>query len=123
MKKGILFSVIFCLVLSLNVFVAGAGQFGGQSATNKPVTINISIPSCSKIFLKLYDLDLILFKVDGKNVKGFSVSFPTTQPREVELKVKGQFGLVWMETGPGYQYIAIVANGKVYPLPPPPPMP
>ncbi len=85
-------------------------------------TVSISVPPCKEISLELYDLELVSFRVDRKNIRGLSVKFRNPQPREVRLEVLGD-GAVLLTTDTGWQWIAIIWGGNIIPFPPLPSIP
>lgn len=123
-------SVIFCLIFTLNVFAAGPIDQSGKSAAKKPIDVpTLFIPPCQEILIGFYyNLEAVSLKVNGKNIKEkgeteYIVSSPVLQSMKVDMKVRGEFGLIWISSNTGYWYIALVYDGKVDPLLPPPPMP
>ncbi len=125
MKRSLVLAVVAVfLVFIFNAFAINpdkpVSNLDGPAPTIK---IDVSVPSCKVINIAIFDfdmgLDLKSFKVDGKNIKGSSVSFKTSQPRKVEFKVRG-IGLIAMQTDTGFQWICLVIKDEYYPLTFPP---
>lgn len=119
MKKSILSLVA---TLSFVFFILSNVAMGAAGPQTDITTIYLDVPTCRSITIKVTDLQLRLFRVDGQNVYKSSFYSTTEMPRKVELKTKGN-GAIDLRTNKGYQWIAMIINGEIFSLPQPPAIP
>lgn len=119
--KNLVVSLVLALLFGFFVF-ANFNPAISAGPQTELTNIQLDIPNCKTITVKITDLRLVSFKVDGQNIYRNAFYSATEMPRKVELKVRGN-GAINLQTDRGYQWIAIIIDGQVFSLPQPPAIP